>query len=100
MNNKINISGTGKVYYIITYLESLLKGFPYNLIMPDRDQYYSKYVGGFLLFITLLITTYIFFMIYVFKGNFWRGDAGLTTMAVLIGVVNGYFKCWYYIFNN
>ena len=87
MNNKINISGTGKVYYIITYLESLLKGFPYNLIMPDRDQYYSKYVGGFLLFITLLITTYIFFMIYVFKGNFWSGDAGLTTMAVLIGML-------------
>ena len=87
MDNKISISGTGKVYDMFTYLESLLKGFPYNLIMPDRDQYYSKYVGGFLLFITLLISTYIFFMIYVFKGNFWRGDAGLTTMAVLIGML-------------
>ena len=87
MDNQLNISGIGTKYDIITYLESLLKGFPYNLIMPDRDQYYSKYVGGFLLFITLLITTYIFFMIYVFKGNFWRGDAGLTTMAVLIGML-------------
>ena len=87
MDNQLNITGIGTKYDIITYLESLLKGFPYNLIMPDRDQYYSKYVGGFLLFITLLITTYIFFMIYVFKGNFWRGDAGLTTMAVLIGML-------------
>ena len=87
MNNKINIYGTGKVHYITTYLESLLKGFPYNLIMPDKDQYYSKYVGGFLLFIALLISTYIFLMIYIFKGNFLSGDGRLITMAVFIGMI-------------
>ena len=59
MDNQVNITGIGIKSDIISYLESLLKGFPYNINRYKDDEKYSNFRGGPVLLVALLtsITT-------------------------------------------
>lgn len=82
MDNQVNITGIGIKSDIISYLESLLKGFPYNINRYKDDEKYSNFRGGPVLLVALLTSITTCFWIYSLSTGF-SSDNGLKILWTL-----------------
>lgn len=102
MDNQVNISGIGTKSDIISYLESLLKGFPYNINRYEDDEKYSLFRGGPVLVVALLTSITTCFWIYSLSTGFSSDNSPweitLNTVAMLLigligpGTLHGLIK--------
>lgn len=69
LQDKIKVSGSD----VFSKLDFLIRGFPYNLIDPQREKFYKCYVGGISLLTTIIFVTIIALLMINVSGNLSTG---------------------------